>query len=745
MSKNPDSGEALYGGFDGVDESEDGAKVVTESVNVCFDGKKMWRRRGRSKLIDTNILTSFRLVYFTGSSVQTPEDNATIAALSDGDITTTAKTSVLAAAGDFIYIGCPFRFSGVRITVTAATSTNTTMTASYWDRGNGAALGGWLGLAFTDGTSSGGFTLKQTGNVTWTAAATASNTWTPGGVNGIASIDEQTNIKFPDLFWVRIGANAGLTGLSLSEVQTLLQATDQSIRTEPYGMTEFITRTGDRYIVATHDYPGIFTADALQPTRSDCRVIAYDLSRGYGIPLRIPKSITHTVVPGTITSFVTFNGWLIGSLSNGRLFKWDGTTAGELESKIGIDARNGVVGALSYLPQGARGTILETYRNRLMVAGNPDSPLTFYASMEDNNISLIPPDATVGGPNVWPLNYVFNVPAQDGDKITGAKVINDRYVILTRNSTWVFDDASLKNTNADIGCVAPASVQKIDNSLFFLSEHGVIRSDGLNFDVISGPVQKTLDMCSVQAMRQAVGIHHKNEGEYWLWLAIGGELQNSLAVVYDYRRNFWRILSGWYPWDTTARRGTNGSIHNVTAACLVAGADTMKRVVTMDASGNMYEEDTGYDDQGVHYPAYAALKELENKNLRLNFRAWNIDVECDGQWLEFYALNDGAIFGQEIDKRFANATLESEIVHKQALQQNTRGGPTQNIFSSGAWGDANTIPRLRRMLASFGRNMQKLRPVINWVSGQFSAGSYINSVGARGAIQSIEFDVAEKE
>ena len=82
----------------------------------------------------------------------------------DGDTATTFDLDSLDTAANlnFLYVGSHLPFRGVKVDVTNVNGTASVLTVNYW---NGSA---WTDITDTDGTASGGVTLAQDGDVTWT-------------------------------------------------------------------------------------------------------------------------------------------------------------------------------------------------------------------------------------------------------------------------------------------------------------------------------------------------------------------------------------------------------------------------------------------------------------------------------------------------------------------------------------------------------------------------------------------------
>ena len=83
----------------------------------------------------------------------------------------------------------------------------------------------------------------------------------------------------------------------------------------------------------------------------------------------------------------------------------------------------------------------------------------------------------------WPASYYIDVDADDGDEITGMKLLKDFLVIFKRHKiflVWYTGDATIftyRRQSADIGCMAGRSIIQKGEYLYFLGDHGFYRFD----------------------------------------------------------------------------------------------------------------------------------------------------------------------------------------------------------------------------------------------------------------------------
>lgn len=763
MSNPPQASKSIFAGWAGTEERPnvcDNTHVL-EGFNVDFVEGKLQRRRGAQIISNPTQFRSNQYIYWNGGSTT---DVTT--ALTDGDTSTAVITSIFGSvATQALYIGCANRFTGIRLILSAFTSTtNGVLTVSYPQYVAGSATNWTTIPGQIDGTTLAGVgTLRQNGNVLWSSSIFS--TWDagiPGGAGGLnnpAGVSSNGVYFDPTLFWIRLTVNVNLTGANLAECYGVWIGADGiSLLVGGDAITEFTTHAGDRLVVSVTETPN-FQNDSQQAYPPEVRVVAYDLIRNMASPINIDLGAKATSSLFGNASFETFNGWLLGTTSAGYVWKYNGAISGALEAMPGNDYLNNVIGAKGYFARTPRGQFITSYHGKLIIAGSREAPLTFYNSLYDNDINNIPANATVGGPNCWPIDGALALPGKEGDYITGASVVNDRYVILTRSQVWTYDDSAIRLSNGDIGCLAPGSVQRIDQAIFFLSDQGVFMHDGINAVNISAPISRTLhNVVNWKAVPVSCSsAHYKRKGEYWLFVPINGEWQTQIALVYNYIARYWRVVGGWYPFDTTARRNATALPlgYAFPATCQVRSADGRQALVSVDITGRIWQHDVGYDDNGFIYPAYAVLNRLSSYSRFLamaasdagedyvSFREWYLTAEMDGSWLEGMALEDGERFDQELDRRLANVPTNSEVVQKQALIQNTvSANATELTFGTVAgWPVTPNWGQSKKLKLSFGRHVTKMQPVVHWPGGQYVTGTYTTGqVAARGGIYDIQVD-----
>lgn len=119
------------------------------------------------------------------------------------------------ANGDFLLVGSHVPFRGVRIINVAPNGNTATLAVAYW---NGTA---WASTSPTDGTASGGDTMAQNGDVTWTVPTA----WTAALIGSLGYTAPQMYPQVP-LYWTRWSVSAALdSSVTLSSFLALNRTT----------------------------------------------------------------------------------------------------------------------------------------------------------------------------------------------------------------------------------------------------------------------------------------------------------------------------------------------------------------------------------------------------------------------------------------------------------------------------------------------------------------------------------------
>ena len=165
--------------------------------------------------------------------------------LTDRTSSTGTGTSLdSSTTSDFLYLMFSDVIGGIRVVVTSANGTSSTLAATY--RKNDDT---WANLSPTDGTASGGATLAQTGSVTWTApsdwkSSSLSEIFTNAGGAVSGSAPPGSDPSSARGFWMRLAWGTALD--SDTEIQEIWALNKDANRAYFRGGTDY-SFSFDRY------------------------------------------------------------------------------------------------------------------------------------------------------------------------------------------------------------------------------------------------------------------------------------------------------------------------------------------------------------------------------------------------------------------------------------------------------------------------------------------------------------------
>ena len=162
-----------------------------------------------------------------------------------------------------------------------------------------------------------------------------------------------------------------------------------------------------------------------------------------------------------------------------------------------------------------------------VVSGN-DKPTRVYWSAFKNEAS-------------WNAADYVEVGFNDGQEITGFKVLGDRLVVYKSKSIWYISftgDADIPflvfKTNSAVGCVAPFSIQEVDKGHLFLSWDGIYYFDGLNSYKMSDKINNTIrNDVNRDRIAYAKSAYQFDKNRYLLSVASKNSIRNDMVLVYD--------------------------------------------------------------------------------------------------------------------------------------------------------------------------------------------------------------------
>lgn len=263
----------------------------------------------------------------------------------------------------------------------------------------------------------------------------------------------------------------------------------------------------------------------------------------------------------------------------------------------------------------------------------------------------------------WNAADFIDINKDDGQYITRIKTLGDRLVIFKTRSIYNLfftGDADIPfilpgggKSNSSVGCIAPFSVQEVNNGLVFLSHDGFYFYDGLNSYKISDRVTTTILGYANNRFDKTISLNQYTKNRYWAAFTTSGATQHNRILVWDYFNNAWSIYSG-----TGANSGLNPSSMVTT---YVDGTD--ERPYFADYTGYTYRGDTGSDDyplgtqtaiNAYYYTNWKTYDDLvdqkgiphvtiyyQNSNSVLSF-GYSYDFETTDQYTQTFSLSAGS-------------------------------------------------------------------------------------------------------
>jgi hypothetical protein len=255
-----------------------------------------------------------------------------------------------------------------------------------------------------------------------------------------------------------------------------------------------------------------------------------------------------------------YQGWAV-AISNGRIFKIiSGGTVTEITGvalAAGVPVTFADFGSALYMANGGRivkwaasGTTCA-----FVASGNAPTTVTHIGFINQYMVALDTTNdriyfADVGTPDTWTGEYFSAEALKDKTRavhigwgevsIFGSAYIE--YWAVTESASAPFQ--RFEGENTERGTIAPYSIQKIDNTWFFLDqERKVTRLIGRDPQVMSTPYDAEIQ--KMDTISDARGLHIHPSGETWYVLTFPTE---GRTFAYDYKRDVW---SDWSHWNNT--------------------------------------------------------------------------------------------------------------------------------------------------------------------------------------------------
>lgn len=191
---------------------------------------------------------------------------------------------------------------------------------------------------------------------------------------------------------------------------------------------------------------------------------------------------------------------------------------------------------------------------------------------------------------IWGAANYLEVSKDDGQPITGLRVLSDRLVVYkTRSIYTIFYTGDVDipfilpgggKTNANVGCIAPFSIQEVDNGHVFLALDGLYFFDSSNVYKLSYRLDTTFAGLNQGGFNRVRSMTQKIKNRYWLAVSNGASSTNDTVIIWDWYNNAFSLYSG----------------INASAMRTFYVTSSEERPHFVDYAGYMYRADYGADD-----------------------------------------------------------------------------------------------------------------------------------------------------
>jgi hypothetical protein len=232
-------------------------------------------------------------------------------------------------------------------------------------------------------------------------------------------------------------------------------------------------------------------------------------------------SVTTSITAGEHCDFDTFTNVLIATNDVNPPFYWDGATV----SAVMVQA-----------PDLAKAKFVTHFQNYSVLANVEDTGGNRYASRFYWS--------TIKDITTWDAADYIDVAPNDGEIITGCKVLGDRLVIYKENSIYLVSFTGdrdipfvVDKSNSSVGCIAPYSIQATKNGHVFLARDGMYLFDGQNSYKLSDRINTEYIGLNRTNIRNSVSMYQHDKNRYWVGVPTSGSSENDRVYTWDSQIN----------------------------------------------------------------------------------------------------------------------------------------------------------------------------------------------------------------
>lgn len=201
---------------------------------------------------------------------------------------------------------------------------------------------------------------------------------------------------------------------------------------------------------------------------------------------------------------------------------------------------NGIDGLISYggtsysiANSGITPQFVKVHKNRVYCANKNSSTLYF---------------SDAGNPTSFPVNNFILINTNDGQNITGISDILDNLIIFKDDSVWILTgeplgagntttigNLQLRQANGSVGCSAFRTIQRVDQTLFFMHHTGIYALQNYTVQLVSPLLNVTFKSgMNSNVINLCWGLYSNQEKKYILGYPSSSANTCDSALVYDF-------------------------------------------------------------------------------------------------------------------------------------------------------------------------------------------------------------------
>lgn len=251
------------------------------------------------------------------------------------------------------------------------------------------------------------------------------------------------------------------------------------------------------------------------------------------------KQVTLTNIPVSSDPQVTARR-IYRTLAGGTIYKFVGQIPDNTTTTFTDNVADSALGAdipIDKDPPPA-GKIAEVFKNRVWMAGVPGFPRRLFFS------EYFEPEA-------WPPTFYVDLPLDQGDEITGLKVLGEVLVVYGHNRPLVIlgespFDFVVRRTFANTGAESNRAIVAVENTHIFLSRFGIYAFDGAIARLLTDDITPTFRDLDSTKFHQAAAVYNdpKKRVHFALYIpefAALNETTNTGELLYDLRTGSWTM------------------------------------------------------------------------------------------------------------------------------------------------------------------------------------------------------------